>query len=305
MKKIFLLIIPLILTSCSVQQGVLEEKESADMKSTISNPDVKDNNVSINSIVASLINKDGKTIEERFLVPEGFKRTKNDAASFGQYLRTLPLKPDGSRVYYFNGEEKTREVYDAVIDMDIGKRDLQQCADAVMRLRAEYLYKNKQYYRIHFNLTNGFNAEYVKWRSGKRIKFDKNNRTFWVNKEDNSDNYKSFREYLDFVFAYAGTLSLSKELKTVSVEDMRIGDVLIQGGSPGHCVIVVDMAENEATGEKVYIFAQSYMPAQDIQVLKNNERPEISPWYYLKGSEEIFTPEWTFKTSDIKRFEDK
>ena len=53
---------------------------------------------------------------------------------------------------------------------------------------------------------------------------------------------------------------------------MQIGDVLIQGGSPGHAVIVVDMAENPATGEKLYLLAQSYMPAQDIQSAGEPER---------------------------------
>ena len=57
----------------------------------------------------------------------------------------------------------------AVIDMDIGERDLQQCADAVIRLRAEYLYGTGQYDKIHFNFTSGFNAQYIKWMQGSRI----------------------------------------------------------------------------------------------------------------------------------------
>ena len=60
---------------------------------------------------------------------------------------------------------------------------------------------------------------------------------------------------------------------------MRIGDVFIIGGSPGHAVIVVDMAVNPETHEKVFLLAQSYMPAQQIQLLKNNNDPDLSPWY--------------------------
>ena len=55
-------------------------------------------------------------------------------------------------------------------------------------------------------------------------------------------------------------------------EDMEPGDVFIQGGSPGHCVIVVDMAVNEGTGEKFYA-SPSYMPAQDIQIQKTPQAP--------------------------------
>ena len=54
----------------------------------------------------------------------------------------------------------------------------------------------------------------------------------------------------------------------VSIENIEIGDVFIQGGFPGHAIIVVDLAENEV-GEKCFLVAQSYMPAQEIHVLKN------------------------------------
>ena len=77
----------------------------------------------------------------------------------------------------------------------------------------------------------------------------KGNRVSWYKSKAKDYSYKTFRAYLDVVFAYAGTLSLAKELTSVPVTSMQIGDVLIQGGSPGHAVIVVDMAENPASGE--------------------------------------------------------
>ena len=101
---------------------------------------------------------------------------------------------------------------------------------------------------------------------------------------------------------YAGTLSLSKELEDIEIEDMEIGDIFIKGGSPGHAVIVIDMAVNKETGEKIYMLAQSYMPAQDIQVLCNGNNKELSPWYRLNNDEIINTPEWTFHINQLKRF---
>jgi len=85
---------------------------------------------------------------------------------------------------------------------------------------------------------------------------------------------------------------------------MQIGDVFIQGGSPGHCVIVVDMAHDPKTGEKIFILAQSYMPAQDIQILKNPSNAAISPWYSVDFGDVLKTPEWTFTKGDLKRFGD-
>ncbi|HOJ81106.1 MAG TPA: DUF4846 domain-containing protein, partial [Clostridiales bacterium] len=115
-----------------------------------------------------LINEEGTTVAERIKPPEGFERVELDAGSFGEFLRNLPLKPHGTKVRYYDGRVKPWDVHAAVIDMDVGEKDLQQCADAVIRLRAEYLFSKGLYDQIHFNFTNGFNAEYKKWMEGYR-----------------------------------------------------------------------------------------------------------------------------------------
>lgn len=43
--------------------------------------------------------------------PDGFSRMESETGSFAEYLQSLPLKPDGSKVKYFDGREKTRDVY--------------------------------------------------------------------------------------------------------------------------------------------------------------------------------------------------
>jgi len=252
---------------------------------------------------SQLINRKGRTIRERISPPTGFTRAGAADGSFGQYLRDLPLKPPGSKVKYYNGSVKPGDVYQAVVDLDVGDRDLQQCADAVIRLRAEYLYGKGLYDRIHFNFTSGFKADYATWRRGNRIEVEGNN-ACWVERTGPSGDYGSFRQYLDMVFAYAGTLSLAGEMKNVPLVDMRIGDVFLKGENPGHCVIVVDMAENRNTGEKLFMLAQSYMPAQDIHILKNPRNEEISPWYPLNFGERLSTPEWSFNKSQLVRFQD-
>ncbi|HBV98535.1 MAG: hypothetical protein JL50_20865 [Peptococcaceae bacterium BICA1-7] len=251
---------------------------------------------------AGLVSIEGSTLAERFSPPAGYTRAGAEEGSFGQYLRGLPLKTHGAKVKYYDGSEKPREVYEAVIDLDVGERDLQQCADAVIRLRAEFLYGKGQYEQIHFNFTSGFKADYATWRQGNRIVVEGNNAR-WVKAGGDSGSYASFRKYLDMVFAYAGTLSLSGELKRVAVEDMKPGDVFLKGEDPGHCVIVVDMAENKS-GQKMFMLAQSYMPAQDIHILKNPQDTEISPWYPLDFGERLETPEWTFSRGQLVRFSD-
>jgi len=250
----------------------------------------------------SIINPEGTTIASRFNVPLSFKRIKTSSGSFGEYLRMLPLKKAGSFVHYYNGSIKENtNIYDAVVEMDIGEKNLQQCADAVMRLRAEHLFHKGNYDKIHFNFTNGFRVDYSEWRSGKRMVVN-GNKTYWKTTNIPSKSYESFRKYMELIFNYAGTLSLSKELKLVNIKDIQIGDVFIQGGSPGHAVIVVDLAINPETNEKLFLLAQSYMPAQETQILKNPNNSEISPWYSTDFNGPLVLPEWTFNAGDLKRF---
>ena len=58
------------------------------------------------SFQESLINTDGKTIQERFNTPKNYTRIPLEATHFGTYLRNLPLKPFNSNVTYFDGSEK-------------------------------------------------------------------------------------------------------------------------------------------------------------------------------------------------------
>jgi hypothetical protein len=63
----------------------------------------------------------------------------------------------------------------------------------------------------------------------------------------------------------------------------------------------MDMASNDA-GEKVYLLAQSYMPAQDIHILVNPENKNLSPWYKLDSAYDIVTPEFLFTKYELKKW---
>lgn len=251
----------------------------------------------------SFVNPSGKTLETRFGLPPGFQRSKADSNSFAHYLRNLPLKPAGSQVKYYNGDTKNGEgVYAAVVDLPIGTKDLHQCADAVMRLRAEYLYGQKQYDKIHFNFTNGWRCDYSEWMKGKRVSVN-GNKTSWKQSAQPSNTPKDFWNYLEMVFSYAGSLSLSKEMIPIVTPELKVGDVFILGGSPGHAVIVVDVAMGDK-GRKIFILAQSYMPAQETQVLINPNNEKLSPWYSVNFGETLVTPEWEFSRGQLMRFEE-
>ncbi len=132
-----------------------------------------------------------ETIASRIKAPEGFSRLAAKENSFALYLRNLPLKPAHEKVHYFDGRIKeNRGVYVAVVDMDIGKKDLQQCADAVMRLRGEFLFHSKQKEKIHFHfLSDGKPHSFTQFAKG-------------------DFSYANFIKYMELVFKRANTASL-------------------------------------------------------------------------------------------------
>lgn len=211
--------------------------------------------------------------------PEGYERVPAGTGSFGEWLRTIQLKKD-NQVYLYNGTLKANQSAQfAVIDMPVGKKDLQQCADAVMRLRAEYLFSQERYAEIEFRDNN--NKSY-KWTKG--------------------NDRPGFEQYLEQVFSWCGSASLEKQLKPVAgLQKIQPGDVFIRGGFPGHAMMVVDVAVNKE-GKKVFMLAQSYMPAQDIHIVKNPANRLLSPWYEADDSPEIDTPEWTFEARQLRKW---
>jgi len=249
---------------------------------------------------AGLVNPGGKNIGERFDPPRGCERVVCKNGSFAEFLRGYRLKPHGSDVMLFDGSVKANRVWEAVLDMPILKRDLIQCADAIIKLRAEYFFSRGEYDRIEFALTNGMMVPFSRFTEGWNIKV-KGNRTEWVRWGKAGASREVFDDYLRFIYTYCGTRSLAKEMVSVEVGDIRIGDVFIEGGSPGHAVMVMDLAEN-GKGERAMILAQSFMPSQEMHVLKGDDG--ISPWYRVEEGE-LRTPEWKFKKGSLKRFREK
>ena len=249
----------------------------------------------------SFINIDGTNLESRINPPMGYSRIVSKEGELAYFMRNLPLKSSDSPLMLYNEQAKfNQNNHVAIFDLSLGDRDLQQCADSLIRIYAEYYWSLQQYDKIAFHLTSGFYMEYSKWREGYRIKVEGNNVT-WIKSASYDDSYDAFLRYLNTVFAYAGTLSLTAECESISMEELLPGDLFLKGGSPGHCVLIVDMATDQE-GNRCYLLAQGYMPAQDFHILKNPLHPE-DPWYYASEiSYPLLTPEWQFLEGSASRW---
>lgn len=232
--------------------------------------------------------------------PAGYHRVAQPKESFATWLRGIHLKKD-THVRLYNGSlKRNQEAQFAVLDISVGDKDLQQCADAVMRLRSEYLFSQKRYREMDFVSTSGSRFNYDQWAAGRHYRQNGENLVVAQAASLDPASRACFNPWLQLVFTYCGTLSLEKQLLPETYNQMQIGDVFIKGGSPGHAMLVVDMAEDDA-GHRIYMLAQSYMPAQDIHIVKNPEETNSDPWYRIEPTRsEVATPEWTFKTSQLR-----
>ncbi|MBS7299077.1 MAG: DUF4846 domain-containing protein [Eubacteriales bacterium] len=249
-----------------------------------------------------IITPTGNTVEERIFAPDGYEREKVEDKSLLSFLRSYELKPDGAQVLLYNGNRKhNQNAHTAVFALPIEDYDLQQCADSVMRMYAEYFWHTDKKDKVAFHFTDGFLCEYSKWRDGYRPVVG-NGATRWEKKADIDNSYENFVKYLKMVFTYAGTASMEAlEVETIPLCELDAGDIIIKGGSPGHVVMVVDVCKRP-DGKKAFLLAQGYMPAQEFHIIKNPLH-QNDPWYYEEEMTfPLKTAEYTFNNeSMIKR----
>jgi len=200
---------------------------------------------------------------------------------------------DGSAYFYQSGHV-------GVLEMPVPKNGLQQCADALMRLRSEYLWDKNLKSKIGFQFTSGHYVSWQKYALGIRPKIKGNKVTFAkTSKADSSK--RNFYKYLNLIYAYAGTLSLYTELPKIKDINIQLGDMLVNPGTPGHIVMLIDEIENEK-GEKLFLLAQGNTPSQTMHLLKNTMDTSISPWIKLKNNMEVNIPAYTFEKAKFVRF---
>lgn len=273
------------------------EKEAAEMAE--SRPDLTPTPAPTPS-PADFILPEGNTLSQRIQTPEGYARTEAKKGSLGDFLRSYAMEPDQSPVLYYDGSEKPdQNGHAAVFSMPLAEGDLQQCADSVLRIYAEYFRQIGQTERMKFHFVNGFSCGYDRWKQGNRVVFSGNDAS-WSPSAKASDSEESFEAYLRILFAYASTLSLEEESKPIELSQLEIGDIFIKAGSPGHVVIAADLCESP-DGRKAFLLAQGYMPAQSFHIIKNPAHPE-DPWYYEEEVSYPFrTQSYTFPEGSLMR----
>jgi hypothetical protein len=242
-------------------------------------------------------------LDARFATPGGFVRVDEARGSFGAFLRTLPLLPEGTPVVDYRGSP----LYDgghhphiaAVVDLDIGHADLQHCADVVVRLHAEWRYGRGER-DISYRSASGTVIPYRRYVAGERVIAQSGNALGFIKRGARTDDHVLFRSYLDDVFTWVNTRSLERDGSRVALADLRPGDFFVVSGSPfGHAVLVLDVARDERN-RLALLLGQGYMPAQSFHVLRASER---QAWFIVEpGAASVATPFWpAFPVDALRR----
>ena len=202
-------------------------------------------------------------------VPKGYERISGNDQMYTDFLRSIPLKPKGAEVRLYKSNETARfgnYAKYAVIDLPL-LSNAEQCADACMRLRAEYLFRHGKYAKIHFANNAGLDFFYLGGRSRK-----------------------AFESYMRKVYGFANTASLAKELPTRALKDVQPGDILVyparKGHKYGHAVFVIDVVQNKK-GEKMVMLAEGCTPACDIHLIRNFRNWRNPAWFKWNDNADV------------------
>ena len=170
------------------------------------------------------------------------------------------MQPAGRAVLLHNGRPKSRQDVQAAVDIDVGVRDLQQCAPTRSRGRGRNGCSRQCRRPDCFHDTGSAEPiAFARWAAGERPKGSGRTPHVVAGRQSRRQLCKR-PALLDVAFTCAGNWSLPSPLQWVPVADLRAGDVFIKGGFRPRR-LVVDLVENP-TQERRFLLLQSFLPAQ-------------------------------------------
>jgi hypothetical protein len=249
---------------------------------------------------------DWTPLEAVYAPPDGFSRVAVAQGSFDAWLRGVPVAaiPAGGAVEVraYDGRILRRPA-DRIIPLDVGTRDLQQCADSAIRLHAEFLRSSGRTDVLGYHFTSGDLSTWNDWLGGERFAVAGSS-VGRISGPARSDSAATWRAWLELVFTYAGTRSLAHDTDAVALgAPLRAGDVFVHAGSPGHAVVLLDIAEDD-TGQRVALVGQGFMPAEDFHVIRDHGRHVLQGvWFGLPDDGAVLQTPWgPFGRNQARRF---
>jgi hypothetical protein len=245
------------------------------------------------------------SLASRIAPPPGYTRIPVESGSFSAFVRGLPLAPKGTPVVAHDGaivRAADDDYVEAVVAVDVGNADLQQSADVIVRLHAEWLWGRGERSKISYVASSKLELPLSRWEKGQRLVTNNGSDVFWaIQGKPKEVDYAEFRRYLDAVFNWGNSTSLAvRSRKLEKPEELVPGDFFLHSHAPGHVAIVLDVADKPG-GERVALLGQVLNPAQSLHVLRPGR---ATPWFSLRPGNAILTPYTSeFDWSELRRLE--
>lgn len=219
--------------------------------------------------------------------PEGYERIPLRRNSFPDWVRHLPVRPEGTEVRTWDGRRAPQGFYAVwrVIDLPLlFRQDLEQCADWGFRFWHDYQAEAGFADRLWLTDYNGVKRTWGAWKAGKPG--------------------AAPREFFRWACANANSYSQKRGLSPVTEEELRPGDLLVQNetGGVGHTSIVFDVAAGPA-GKRAYLMGFGFMPAQEAHIEKAGPARGTAGWFTLEGYYRFLDEHLPFGRPVLRSFE--
>lgn len=238
---------------------------------------------------------------DRFPPPQGFRRVQAAVGSFADWLRFLPVLPEGTPV-----KTAAREILlpadhpslAAVIALQPQTPKTLTASNVLVRLRAEYLWAVDRADQAAFHFASGHLSPWREWAEGYRPTV--RGREVSLSKGAPADSSRAnFCGYLEGVFKYGNFDSLWHDTDKATDAAVEGGDVFLRRGRTGHAVMVLDVA-TDPQGHVDVLLGQGGSPPQTFHVLRGKDG---SPWFPLSRTAPIDVgPKGQFQLTDLRHW---
>ncbi len=157
----------------------------------------------------------------------------------------------------WDGTRAGQDSHCAVVDLDIGRRDLLQCADRHPEVAGGTPLCHRTGRRRRVRFTSGHEA--AAWRRWRTVPAP------GVRQPGELDHLRLVPADGVPSWLLAGARPAPPRRRRPTL--LRGGDLLVIGGFPGHVAVVVDAARHPETGRRVDAPGPGVLPAQDVHVL--------------------------------------
>jgi len=246
------------------------------------------------------VDMDYEPLARRIPMPRGYHEVAVRPGSFGEWLRYIAVAPPGTPVRDVGGKRLRMASRYAKAVLAIDPREMQECADVVIRLRAEYLRQAGEPDKLVFPLTSGGSISWPRWIAGERPRLA-GDRIVFGRTSERGDSREQFDDFLTSAFTWCGTISLARDGRSVSPEDIQPGDFVSRPspGSTGHAMLIADVVEDDA-GHHLALMVQGAMPAQTPHVALGHV---LGAWVVVDPAGALEVPGWRpFEWTLLRRF---